>query len=91
MPLSMAPMTQVDSSHGSFGEGKQQRLNLVSKFFFLNAGINEANVQFGTIRQTRSALSNYNVTTRLELATPVLVGGNKGTCWNFSASPMYGL
>jgi hypothetical protein len=55
----------------------------------LNAGINEANVQFGTICRTRSALSNYNVTTSLELTTLVLVGGNNGTRWKFSATPMY--
>ena len=57
----------------------------------LNPGMNEATVQFGTIRKTRSALSNYSATTANELSEPVLVGGNKGVRWNFSATPMYGL
>jgi hypothetical protein len=38
----------------------------------LNPGINEATVQFGTIRKTRSALSNYSNTTAAELLEPVL-------------------
>ena len=57
----------------------------------LNPGMNEATVQFGTIRRTRSALSNYVATTAAEMSEPVLVGGNKGVCWVFSATPMYGL
>jgi hypothetical protein len=58
----------------------------------LNPGITAATVQFGTIRKTRSALSNYSATTRSELTESVLVGGkNKGERWNFSATPMYGL
>jgi hypothetical protein len=44
----------------------------------LNPGINEANVQFGTIRKTRSALSNYSATAANEQTLPVLIGGNKG-------------
>jgi hypothetical protein len=58
----------------------------------LNPGITAARVQFGTIRKTRSALSNYSATTRAELTESVLVGGkNKGERWNFSATPMHGL
>jgi hypothetical protein len=49
-------------------------------------------VQFGTIRKTRSALSNHGATIRAELTESVLVGGkNKGERWNFSATPMHGL
>ena len=57
----------------------------------LNPGMNEATVQFGTIRKTRSALSNYSHTTVGHLTNPVLVGGLKGIRYNFSESPMYGL
>jgi hypothetical protein len=56
----------------------------------LNPGINEANVQFGTIRKTRSALTNYSATTANELTLPTLVGGNKGVRWSFSSTPMHG-
>jgi hypothetical protein len=57
----------------------------------LSPGINESNVQFGTIRRTRSALSNYDATTATELDEPILIGGNKGVRWNFSTTAMYGL
>jgi len=57
----------------------------------LNPGINETNVQFGTIRKTRSALTNYSNTTVAELRESVLVGGLKGTRFHFSGTPMYGL
>jgi hypothetical protein len=57
----------------------------------LNPGINEANVQFGTIRKTRSALSNYSNTTAAELTESVLVGGLKGIRFHFSGTAMYGL
>jgi hypothetical protein len=57
----------------------------------LNPGINEANVQFGTIRKTRSALTNYSNTTVAELLESVLVGGQKGIRFHFSGSPMNGL
>jgi hypothetical protein len=57
----------------------------------LNTGINETNVQFGTIRKTRSCLTNYSHTTVGELTAPVLVGGMKGVRFNFSATPLYGL
>jgi hypothetical protein len=57
----------------------------------LNPGMNEATVQFGTIRKTRSALSNYSNTTASALAESVMVGGMKGIRFNFSKTPMYGL
>jgi hypothetical protein len=57
----------------------------------LNSGINEANIQFGTIRETRSALSNYSATTMHKQDLPVLVGGNKEMRWYFSSTPMYGV
>jgi hypothetical protein len=57
----------------------------------LNTGINEATVQFGTIRKTRSALSNYCATTSDDLILPSLVGGSKGSRWSLSSTPMYGI
>jgi hypothetical protein len=57
----------------------------------LNAGINETNVQFGTIRKTRSALTNYSNTCVAELTESVLVGGLKGARFHFSSTPLYGL
>ena len=57
----------------------------------LNPGINETNVQFGTIRKTRSCLTNYANTTVAELSEPVLVGGLKGIRFNFSGTPLNGL
>jgi hypothetical protein len=57
----------------------------------LNPGINEANVQFGTIRKTRSALSNYSATTMREQELPVLIGDKKAKRWYFSSTPMYGV
>ena len=45
----------------------------------LNPGINETNVQFGTIWKTRSARTNYSNTTIAEVMESVLVGGLKGS------------
>jgi hypothetical protein len=52
----------------------------------LNAGVNAVNVQFGTIRRTRSAMFNYGATTALELVESTLVGESKGVYWSFSAT-----
>jgi hypothetical protein len=57
----------------------------------LNTGINETTIQFGTIRKTRSALSNYCATTSEDLTLPSLVGGSKGSRWSLSSTPMYGI
>jgi hypothetical protein len=57
----------------------------------LNAGINETNVQFGTVRKTWSALTNYSNTCVAELTELVLVGGLKGARFHFSSTPLHGL
>jgi hypothetical protein len=57
----------------------------------MNVGENEAHVQFGTIRKTRSALSNSYATTANDLSEHMLIGSNKGVRMHFSTTPMYSL
>jgi hypothetical protein len=55
----------------------------------LNQGRNEANVQFETIRKTRSAVSNYDRMTREELELHCLAGYRRGERQSFNGTTVY--
>jgi hypothetical protein len=55
----------------------------------LNQGRNETNVQFETIRKTRSAVSNYDCTTREDLELHCLAGYKRGEIQSFTGTTVY--
>jgi hypothetical protein len=57
----------------------------------LNAGVNSSTVQFNTIRKTRSAMSNYEMTTAPEMRHTALVGYKKGERLGFTNTSVYSL
>jgi hypothetical protein len=55
----------------------------------LNQGTNEADVQFETIRKTRSTVSNYDRTTHEELELHFLAGYKRGERETFTGTTVY--